>query len=110
LLGGRRAPRRKLISHCTGTGVGKTFVAAQLLQWLRGQNFRAVAMRPIYCGNLADAHHLVASPDNVPLIPSGSGSLADFDRYFYWSYRVEVYTCVAIIDTFGVFMQTRSLV
>ncbi len=45
----------------TGTGVGKTFVAIQLLHWLRTRGIRAVAMKPICCGDRDDAQRLLAA-------------------------------------------------
>jgi dethiobiotin synthetase len=45
----------------TGTGVGKTFVSIQLLRWLRSRGIRAVAMKPICCGDREDARRLLAA-------------------------------------------------
>ena len=45
----------------TGTGVGKTFVAVELLQWLRSRGIRAVGMKPICCGDREDARRLLAA-------------------------------------------------
>ena len=45
----------------TGTGVGKTFVAIELLHWLRSRGIRAVGMKPICCGDREDAHRLLAA-------------------------------------------------
>ena len=45
----------------TGTGVGKTFIAIQLLEWLHAHGIRAVGMKPICCGDREDAHRLLAA-------------------------------------------------
>ena len=45
----------------TGTGVGKTFVAIELLHWLRSCGIRAVGMKPICCGDREDARRLLAA-------------------------------------------------
>ena len=45
----------------TGTGVGKTFVAIELLRWLRSRGIRAVGMKPICCGDREDARRLLAA-------------------------------------------------
>jgi len=45
----------------TGTGVGKTFVAIELLHWLRSRGIRAVGMKPICCGDREDARRLLAA-------------------------------------------------
>lgn len=45
----------------TGTGVGKTFVAIELLHWLRSRGIRAVGMKPICCGDREDARRLHAA-------------------------------------------------
>jgi dethiobiotin synthetase len=45
----------------TGTGVGKTFVAIELLRWLRCHGIRAVGMKPISCGDREDARRLLAA-------------------------------------------------
>ena len=45
----------------TGTGVGKTFVAIELLYWLRAHGIRAAGMKPICCGDREDARRLLAA-------------------------------------------------
>ncbi len=45
----------------TGTGVGKTFVAIELLHWLRAHGIRAAGMKPICCGDREDARRLLAA-------------------------------------------------
>jgi dethiobiotin synthetase len=45
----------------TGTGVGKTFVAIELLRWLRSHGIRAAGMKPICCGDREDARRLLAA-------------------------------------------------
>ena len=45
----------------TGTGVGKTSVAIQLLHWLRLHGIRAAGMKPICCGDREDARRLLAA-------------------------------------------------
>ena len=45
----------------TGTGVGKTFVAIELLHWLRSRGIRAAGMKPICCGDREDARRLLAA-------------------------------------------------
>jgi dethiobiotin synthetase len=45
----------------TGTGAGKTFVAIELLHWLRSRGIRAVGMKPICCGDREDARRLLAA-------------------------------------------------
>jgi dethiobiotin synthetase len=45
----------------TGTGVGKTFVAVELLHWLRSRGIRAAGMKPICCGDREDARRLLAA-------------------------------------------------
>lgn len=45
----------------TGTGVGKTFVALELLHWLRSYGIRAAGMKPICCGDREDARRLLAA-------------------------------------------------
>lgn len=45
----------------TGTGVGKTFVAIELLHCLRSNGIRAVGMKPICCGDREDARRLLAA-------------------------------------------------
>jgi len=45
----------------TGTGVGKTFVALELLNWLRSRGIRAVGMKPICCGDREDVRRLLAA-------------------------------------------------
>jgi len=45
----------------TGTGVGKTFVAIELLHWLRSHGIRAAGMKPICCGDREDARRLLAA-------------------------------------------------
>lgn len=44
----------------TDTGVGKTFVAVQLLRLLRSAGIRCVGMKPICCGDRDDARQLLA--------------------------------------------------
>src|SRR5207247_9695734 len=43
------------------TGVGKTFVAIELLYWLRAHGIRAAGMKPICCGDREDARRLLAA-------------------------------------------------
>jgi len=45
----------------TDTGVGKTFVAVELLRLLREAGIRAVGMKPICCGDRADVGRLLAA-------------------------------------------------
>lgn len=45
----------------TDTGVGKTFTAVCLLRLLRAAGKRAVGMKPICCGDRADAEQLLAA-------------------------------------------------
>jgi dethiobiotin synthetase len=45
----------------TGTGVGKTFVAIEMLHWLHSRGIRAVGMKPICCGDREDACRLLAA-------------------------------------------------
>ncbi len=45
----------------TDTGVGKTFTAVCLLRLLRAAGMRAVGMKPICCGDRADAEQLLAA-------------------------------------------------
>ena len=45
----------------TDTGVGKTFVAIELLRLLREAGIRAVGMKPICCGDRADVRRLLAA-------------------------------------------------
>jgi dethiobiotin synthetase len=45
----------------TGTGVGKTFAAIELLHWLRAHGIRAAGMKPICCGDREDARRLLAA-------------------------------------------------
>jgi dethiobiotin synthetase len=45
----------------TDTGVGKTFVAVELLRLLREAGIRAVGMKPICCGNRDDVRRLLAA-------------------------------------------------
>jgi dethiobiotin synthetase len=45
----------------TGTGVGKTFVAIELLHWLRARGIRAAGMKPICCGDREDPRRLLAA-------------------------------------------------
>ncbi len=52
----------------TGTGVGKTFFAVQLLEWLRKRGARAVGMKPICCGDRADAHELLGASEEGMLL------------------------------------------
>ena len=47
----------------TDTGVGKTYVAALLIRALRGAGFDTVGMKPICCGDRADAEALHAAAD-----------------------------------------------
>jgi dethiobiotin synthetase len=52
----------------TGTGVGKTFVAIELLRWLRSHGIRAAGMKPICCGDREDARRLlVASAEGITI-------------------------------------------
>lgn len=52
----------------TDTGVGKTFVAVQLLRLLRAAGIRCVGMKPICCGDREDARQLLtASTEGVTL-------------------------------------------
>jgi dethiobiotin synthetase len=44
----------------TDTGVGKTFVAIQLLRLLRSAGIRSAGMKPICCGDREDARQLLA--------------------------------------------------
>ncbi|HEY2104123.1 MAG TPA: dethiobiotin synthase [Chthoniobacterales bacterium] len=44
----------------TDTGVGKTFVAIQLLRLLRSAGIRSAGMKPICCGDRDDARQLLA--------------------------------------------------
>jgi len=45
----------------TGTGVGKTLVAIELLHWLCSHGIRAAGMKPICCGDREDARRLLAA-------------------------------------------------
>jgi len=45
----------------TDTGVGKTHTAVQLLRLLRASGLRCAGMKPICCGDRADAHLLLAA-------------------------------------------------
>jgi len=45
----------------TDTGVGKTFVAVQLLRLLRAAGVASVGMKPICCGDREDARQLLAA-------------------------------------------------
>jgi dethiobiotin synthetase len=45
----------------TGTGVGKTFVAIELLHWLSSHGIRAAGMKPICCGDREDVRRLLAA-------------------------------------------------
>jgi dethiobiotin synthetase len=47
----------------TDTGVGKTFLAVQLLRLLRATGIPAVAMKPICCGDRDDARLLLAASE-----------------------------------------------
>jgi dethiobiotin synthetase len=44
-----------------GTGVGKTFVAIEVLYWLRSRRIRAVGVKPICHGDREDARRLLAA-------------------------------------------------
>jgi dethiobiotin synthetase len=45
----------------TDTGVGKTHIAARLLQLLRASGIRCAGMKPICCGDRRDAERLLAA-------------------------------------------------
>lgn len=47
----------------TGTGVGKTFVTSLLVRSLRSAGVDSVGMKPICCGDRADAEELLAACD-----------------------------------------------
>jgi dethiobiotin synthetase len=47
----------------TDTGVGKTFVAVQLLRLLRSAGIRSAGMKPICCGDRNDARQLLAASE-----------------------------------------------
>src|SRR5439155_1387976 len=54
---------RMPIAHGEGCyfGDAKTFVAIELLHWLRSRGIRAVGMKPICCGDREDARRLLAA-------------------------------------------------
>jgi dethiobiotin synthetase len=49
----------------TDTGVGKTRVGVLLARALRAAGMDTVALKPVCCGDRADAHHLREACDNV---------------------------------------------
>lgn len=49
----------------TDTGVGKTYVTARLIRYLRRQGLDAVGLKPICCGSREDAETLRAAADDA---------------------------------------------
>jgi dethiobiotin synthetase len=69
-------PRLNLFLTGTDTGVGKTYVAALLVRALRKKGVDAVGMKPLCCGDRADAETLHAASD-------GAASLGDINPVWF---------------------------